>query len=275
MDLLHLLLVEQQSIDAGLVELRPRKLAQPGISLIIGPGRLVGAGAGEGIEDIRDGNDARLQRDLPVVQSVWVTASVHGFVMRLGDVAQEVQSVEVFQAEIVGDRLYHLQAAHRVLLHLLALRRRQPGGLEQNAVGQGEFADVVQGSELEDALDGGVVERGGAGRCEVLGDQARVAGHPVDVATGFRVTEVHHVVGRLDRRGENPHREHFRGDDGRDEVAIDVERAQRRLGQHARTARIEEDESPEGAVEIHRDGIAPTVPILRYDSGMEVAPPAE
>ena len=158
---------------------------------------------------------------------------------------KQVEAVEVFQAEIVGDRFDHLQAAHRVLLHFLALRHRQPGGLEQDAVGQGELADVVQGGELEDALDGGVIQRRGTGRGEVLGDQARVAGHAIDVPAGFRVAEVHHVVGRLDRSGENPHREHFRGDDGRDQVGIHVERAQRRLGQRAGTARVEEKMNPQ------------------------------
>lgn len=42
--------------------------------------------------------------------------------MRLGDVAQKVQAVQVLQAEIVGDGVDHLQAAHRVLVHFLALR---------------------------------------------------------------------------------------------------------------------------------------------------------
>ena len=175
----------------------------------------------------------------------------------------------------MGERLDHLQAAHRVLFHLLALCVRQLGGLEQDAIRQRKFADIMQRSELKNALDRRIVERGSAGRREVLGYQARVAGHAIDVAARFRVAEVHHVMSRLDCRRKNSHCEHFCGNGGGDQVGIHIKRAQHGFSQCARAARIEEDESPERAVEIHGHGIAPAVSLLRDDPGVQVSPLTE
>src|SRR3990172_786197 len=60
LDFVHLFRVDDERLYAVLVELRPRELAQPGKGLIVSPRRLVGARAGEGVEDVRDGNDTRL-----------------------------------------------------------------------------------------------------------------------------------------------------------------------------------------------------------------------
>ena len=140
------------------VQVRPGELLEHDEGHVVAVGLLVGALAGEGVEDVRRRDDARLQRDRIAREAVRIARSVHALVVVQRDAAHQLRVGERLQAEVgqqvVDDRL----AAVAVGAHHVHLVGREAAGLEQDRVGNADLADVVQRRVGLDALDPLVVQ---------------------------------------------------------------------------------------------------------------------
>src|SRR6185437_10720652 len=103
----------------------------------------VRAVGGDGIECVGDGEDARAERNLLAAQSAGIPGAVPGFLMGVDDLRGLAQE---------GDFADHLIAALAVGTHDLALLRREFAGLEEDTVGNGDLADIMEeGAAGDDA----------------------------------------------------------------------------------------------------------------------------
>jgi hypothetical protein len=106
-----------------------------------GQGGLVDAGADQGIVDIHDVDDPRLQGDSVAGQSVWIAAAIPVLVMAAGDAPGALE-------ERAGGE--HAFAGHGVGLHDAAFLVGKPPGLLEDAVGHMHLADVVKNGREAD-----------------------------------------------------------------------------------------------------------------------------
>src|SRR6185312_15858611 len=173
----------------------------------------VGAIGSNGVEGIGDGEDARAERNLLSAKTARVAGAVVGFLMRVDDLGRLTQE---------RDFAHHLIAAHAVLAHDGALVWSELAGLEQNTVGDGDLADVVQECAAGDDAELAGVDTDGA--CQRNGVCSDAAGVPF----GLRVAKVKRVAHRFERdvitAFEVPHggakAAGARGDDGLKILAI-------------------------------------------------------
>ena len=108
-------------------------------------GRFVGPLAGEGVEDIGEGDDASLDGDGFADQAVGIAGPVPSFVVGERDQATEPEQLGVRSGE-------DLAADRRVLPHLVPFLGGELSGLAQDLVGHGDLADVVHGAGDPDEL---------------------------------------------------------------------------------------------------------------------------
>ena len=125
-----------EGVDDGGIELFPAEPVDLCGGFVEGPGVFVGAGVGEGIEDVCDCDDASGERDLFCFEAVWVTLAVPPFVVAQRDPFGELEDVGVAVREDAG-------AVAGVLGHLCELDGCEEARLEQDVVGDAELADVV------------------------------------------------------------------------------------------------------------------------------------
>ena len=120
---------------------------------------------GEGVEAIRDGDEASQQRDLPAGQAVGIAAAVQALMMT----ADGRQHFAV--ANHGGqDALAHPRMAPDNAIFL----RRQPGRLVQDGVGYADLADVVQHGGQAEMLALAAVQTEGGG--EMQGEATHAPG---------------------------------------------------------------------------------------------------
>jgi hypothetical protein len=93
---------------------------------------------GQGIEDVGHGHNSARHRDLVPAQALGVAVSVPAFVVGQGNLLGQAQDVKAAPAQNSG-------ADDGVGLNNLEFFRGKGPGLEQNAVGDGDLADVVKG----------------------------------------------------------------------------------------------------------------------------------
>ncbi len=140
------------------------------------PGFLVGSLGGERVEHVGDGDNAPLQGNRLARQSARISAAVEFLVMRPGDQGGQVEQARLAFAQ-------DLVALLGMRAHDHQLGVVEPPGLEQDVIGNGDLADVVHGGGAQDEI------LFLARQSELLGDQARIVGHALDVGAGLRVAE--------------------------------------------------------------------------------------
>ena len=87
-------------------------------------------------------------------------------------------------------------------------------------------------------------------------NQAGEVRHTIQMGAGIHVFVVYDVGGRSHGSLERPDRGQFGNRCERGEVPEDIQIVQDLIGEHALEPRVEEDESKEGSVQKHRQGIA-------------------
>src|SRR5713226_8519293 len=117
-----------------------------------GQGSAVGTVADHGIHRIRDGKDARTERNLVALQSPGVTRAVKRLLVRENDFRGIAQKRNANQ---------HVVADLAVLAHSLFFRVVQRTGLAKNSVLSGHLADIVEESGARE--DGQIRVRHGHG----------------------------------------------------------------------------------------------------------------
>ena len=122
--------------------------------------RPVDAVACQGVEDVGDGGDPPLERDVVARQAARISAAVEALVVGPRDHRREIA------ARSLQESAQHPEADLGVHLDLQALRGRERPGLQQDAVADRDLADVVQHA--------GELERRG-GETERLGQHPAVA----------------------------------------------------------------------------------------------------
>ena len=139
--------------------------------------RAVDAVGDQRVEDVRDGADSALDRDLIAREAGGVARAVDPFVMRERHQRGEVEQVDIGAGE---DVVTHLG----VRLHHLALVVGEPAGLEHDSIGDPDLADVVHRARDPDVLGALGVEPGEAG------EQGAVEAHADDVLARLLVAEL-------------------------------------------------------------------------------------
>ena len=164
----------------------------------------------------------------------------------------------------------HFTAPGRVGSHQRLFVRVELAGLQQNAIGNGDFSDVVQWRKNENLLDGFVGQlvsiRNG------LRDDAREARHAVEVGAGLVIAGVSHVPCRLHRGKQRLQGGEIVDDGERDQMSEGVDLAQRFLAETVRIVGIEEEKAEQPTLVIHRHGVAGTVTLCGDALGMLVLP---
>jgi hypothetical protein len=150
------------------------------------PGRLVGARAGQRVEHIGDRRDPAGQRDVLALEPARVAVAVPLLVVGVGDGRGHLERRGVGADE---DAVADL----RVALHHRELVDRQAPGLEQDAVGDPQLADVVHRAGDAEQLAGRLVE------ADPAGDQLAVAAHPLQVLPGLVVAKLRRARQTIDR----------------------------------------------------------------------------
>ncbi len=111
----------------------------------------VDALGGEGVVDIGEGDDSRFERDLLAGDAVGIAAAVPSLVMSERDSGGHFDHGVVAELALDGDECFAADLG--VFLHDSALFRIELSGLEENAVGDSDLADVVQGCGDAEAFD--------------------------------------------------------------------------------------------------------------------------
>ena len=137
-----------------------------------GPGRLVRARMAERVEDVRERNDPRRERNLVAGEAVRIAGAVPPLVVEGRDLLGRLEDVRPTPGE---DRAPDLGMG----LDDVELLATQWAGLEQDRIGDADFPDVVQESCLTDQLHRLPVE------AELDGDAGSHVRNPVRV--GLRV----------------------------------------------------------------------------------------
>ena len=119
------------------VERAAGAFADPGPRIVHRQPRPVRPVARKRVEDVGNRDDAPLERDLRALEAARIAASVPPLVMRPGDRRGQLEQLAARAAEQVAPDL-------RVLLHQRALVVGQLAGLAQDALPDGDLADVVQ-----------------------------------------------------------------------------------------------------------------------------------
>ena len=138
------------------------------------------------VERVGDGEDPRRDRDRVAGQPVGIAGAVPALVVMADDVARRAEELDV---------AHDLPAGHGVLLHDQPLGGRQRAGLEEDRVGHGDLAGVVQDEAELDLRMVGEPHPVGLGELQPVGGDALGVTARVGVA-------------RLDRAGQRAHREH-------------------------------------------------------------------
>ena len=141
---------------------------------------------GQGVEDVGDDGDAAFERDVGSGEMVRVAGPVVVLVVGQSDRRGQFEQVWSRIPRGGGSR-------SRSGVRHVSFRWREPAGLEEDLVGNGDLAKVVHrsGGPNEGAL--------GGGQAEFACDQFAVGRHSFDVVAGG-------VVSKLDGAGEAVHR---------------------------------------------------------------------
>ena len=108
--------------------------------------------------------------------------------MAVGNFFGVVQKFD-FQSQLVLCMLNRIAPQLAVRLHDLELVGLEPAGLEQDAVWNADFANVVQGGRLEQDIDRALVQKTGKARmpAQLVGQQTQVVLRAADVVAGVVV----------------------------------------------------------------------------------------
>ena len=151
--------------------------------LIVGQGRLVYTGRGQGVESIRQTHYLRADGDLILLQADGIAVAVPALVVIAGNVVGVAQIFRIAHAA----EIFHQTAAHGgVGLDDLVFLLRQPVRLVQNGVRNGDLADVVQrsgtGNDADAVFRQSVFRAGGS---HLLQQDLREAADPQNMVSGF------------------------------------------------------------------------------------------
>ena len=124
--------------------------------------------------------------------------------MELRDITQYVDVLQPVEFEIAQHAIDEFAPLQSMGFHEFAFLLRKLAAFEENIIGYADFADIVQGREDKDILDVFIAELVSVG--ELVGDQARVARHAIQVGAGLVVPDVGHVTGGFDGRQQGMHR---------------------------------------------------------------------
>ena len=138
---------------------------------------LVGTAAGQRIEDVGDGHDSRLDRNVVPPQSARISAAVHRFMMVQRDVAEHVDVFEAVEAEIIQHHVDDLPPFGGMAAHDGALLVGKGAGLAQDLVGDRDLSDVMERGEEKNMFDQVVGQAVGGG--DRLCNQAGEVGHAI------------------------------------------------------------------------------------------------
>ncbi len=136
----------EQRVDHARVELSAGRALDPRDCLTDGPCRLVGPLVCERVEHVRDGDHAPDQRYALAGESARVAAAVPPLVVTGGDHRRHLQHRRAAASE-------QARPERGVAFHHVVLLRGQVSALEQDVVGDGDLADVVQRGRLAQTPD--------------------------------------------------------------------------------------------------------------------------
>src|SRR5580692_7717177 len=135
-------------LEKDLDHLGIKLAAGPGLNLLAGfaesSGGTIRAVGDDGIEGIGNGENARAEWNFIALETAGIAAAVEVFLVGINDVAS-------FGEE--GNFLEHLVAVVAMLAHDLFFFLVQLSGFEQNAIGNGDLANVVKKRATGDHVD--------------------------------------------------------------------------------------------------------------------------
>ena len=163
--------VLEEGGDGGGVELASRLAREHVECLLVLRGLAVGTARGDGIERVRDRDDACTDGNLLPAQSGGIAGAVEALVV-MADHRRDLRVLDPHQ---------HVGAVAGVSLHQRELRVGEPAGLVEDVPRRVDLADVVQ--------RGGGAHLGDVRRRQphLAGDALRMPGHPSGVAVSVRV----------------------------------------------------------------------------------------
>ncbi len=120
--------------------------------LLVREGFLVGSPGKDRVVHIRKGKDAGGKGDVLAGERGRISGSVEPLVMVHGEIPghEELPAADLLTAD---DLLHGPCADHRVPLHLLELFRRERTRLQQDAVPDPDFPDIVKRGDPEELID--------------------------------------------------------------------------------------------------------------------------
>ncbi len=131
-----------EGVHDGGVEVFAGAFDDDGAGDVVGERVFVDAFAGEGVVDVGEGDDAAAEGDGVGGEACGIAGAVPAFVVGGGDV---VGHLEEAGAGVLKEGGFEgLCAERRVGLHDGVLAVAEAAGFEEDAVGDGDFADVVE-----------------------------------------------------------------------------------------------------------------------------------
>jgi hypothetical protein len=134
----------------------------------------VDAVAGQGVVGIGNGHDQCGRWDCVTGQAVRITLSVPAFVVAMGDLVRALEQPRR-PTRVALDLRDDVATAYHVAAYRVDFFGRQGAGLEQDAIGHGAVADVVQRAGLHQVLQFVIGPQTGVRRC--LAQMARQCLH--------------------------------------------------------------------------------------------------
>ena len=178
----------QEGVENVRVEMAAAAVPQDRHCFAVGQGGLVHSLADQRIVDVGDGHQARRQGDTFAAQAKRIPAAIPFFLVGEGDLLGKAQEAcgDAEQGLRLGDGV---PAKGGVGLHDLELGGGELAGLEEDAVGNADLADVVQWRRLVHQFDVAVGEFGGEAWVvlQVSGEGAQIHLGTPDVVAGFVV----------------------------------------------------------------------------------------
>jgi len=182
---------KQGEVDEIRIELRAAPALEHLDRVIAMRGAAIPPGMRNGVERVRDRDDACFERNPAATQSARISLSVPAFMVRQDAVGQ--LGIERREGR------EHFRATRGVSGDLAALGARQALGLMDD-VEQGlmDLSDIVKERDALDRALATIVESRG------VGDDERAGCHAAHVHTGFRIVRLDRVEQCLERRGREP-----------------------------------------------------------------------